>query len=79
MNREEIEKLIEETARKERSRHPGPSIETVRKVLNALFLILAVIGVVLYFAMPDRHLVGMAVIGAGMCLKVVEFLLRFLF
>ena len=79
MTREEIEKLIEETANKERAKRKGPSMEQMRRVLNTLFLILAVVGVVLYFAMPDRHLVGIAVIGAGMFLKIIEFLLRFLF
>ena len=73
MTREEIEKLIEETANKERAKRKGPSME------QTLFLILAVVGLVLYFAMPDRHLVGIAVIGAGMFLKIIEFLLRFLF
>ncbi len=79
MTREEIEKLIEETANKERAKRKGPSMEQMRRVLNTLFLILAVVGLVLYFAMPDRHLVGIAVIGAGMFLKIIEFLLRFLF
>ena len=78
MTREEIEKLIEETANKERAKRKGPSMEQMRRVLNTLFLILAVVGLVLYFAMPDRHLVGIAVIGAGMFLKIIEFLLRFL-
>ena len=79
MTREEIEKLIEETANKERAKRKGPSMEQMRRVLNTLFLILAVVGLVLYFAMPDRHLVGIAVIGAGMFLKIIEFVLRFLF
>ena len=79
MTREEIEKLIEETANQERAKRKGPSMEQMRRVLNTLFLILAVVGLVLYFAMPDRHLVGIAVIGAGMFLKIIEFLLRFLF
>ena len=79
MTREEIEKLIEETANKERAKRKGSSMEQMRRVLNTLFLILAVVGLVLYFAMPDRHLVGIAVIGAGMFLKIIEFLLRFLF
>ena len=28
---------------------------------------------------PDNRLAGMAVIGAGMCFKIIEFFLRFLF
>ena len=54
MNREEIEKLIEETARKERSKK-GVSVEKVRSILNVIFLLCAVVGLILYFAWPDRH------------------------
>ena len=71
MNREEIEKLIEETARKERSKRKGVSVQKVRSILN--------VGLILYFAWPDNRLAGMAVIGAGMCFKIIEFFLRFLF
>ena len=79
MDREEIEKLIEETARKEHARRGGMSIESVRSILNVLFLVCAAVGLVLYFALPDRHLVGICVIGGGMFLKIIEFFLRFLF
>ncbi len=78
MNREEIEKLIEETARKERAKK-GVSVEKVRSILNVIFLLCAVVGLILYFARPDNRLAGMAVIGAGLCFKIIEFFLRFLF
>lgn len=78
MNREEIEKLIEETARKERAKK-GVSVEKVRSILNVIFLLCAVVGLILYFAWPDNRLAGMAVISAGMCFKIIEFFLRFLF
>ena len=78
MNREEIEKLIEETARKERAKK-GVSVEKVRSILNVIFLLCAVVGLILYFAWPDNRLAGMAVVGAGMGFKIIEFFLRFLF
>ena len=78
MNREEIEKLIEETARKERAKK-GVSVEKVRSILNVIFLLCAVVGLIPYFAWPDNRLAGMAVIGAGMGFKIIEFFLRFLF
>ncbi|WP_282747234.1 hypothetical protein [Paraprevotella xylaniphila] len=78
MNREEIEKLIEETACKERAKK-GVSVEKVRSILNVIFLLCAVVGLILYFAWPDNRLAGMAVIGAGMGFKIIEFFLRFLF
>lgn len=79
MEREEIERLIEESAHHARKSRKGGGIDKARKVLNILFLILAAAGVVLYFALPEQHLYGMAVIAVGMLLKVVEFFLRFLF
>ena len=48
----------------------------VRKFLNITFLIVATIGCVLYFFMPDNHIPGMAVIAAGMILKVIEIFMR---
>ncbi len=79
MNREEIERLIEETARKERSKKKGLSVRKARSVLNVAFMLCAAAGLVLYFARPDDRLTGLAVIGIGMCLKIIEFFLRFLF
>lgn len=79
MNREEIEKLIEENARKERSARKRPSSATIRKALNVIFLICAAAGLVLYFARPEDRLTGMAIIAVGMFFKIVEFFLRFLF
>ena len=37
MNREEIEKLIEETARKERSKRKGVSVQKVRSIERSLY------------------------------------------
>ena len=48
----------------------------VRKFLNITFLIVAAIGCVLYFFMPENHIPGMAVIAAGMILKVIEIFMR---
>lgn len=79
MNREEIERLIEENARKGRSGRNKGSSATVRKALNVIFLICAAVGLVLYFALPEQHLTGMSVIAVGMCFKIAEFFLRFLF
>ncbi len=79
MNREEIERHIEEAARKERSNKSKFNIEKVRAALNIIFLACAVIGLIMYFAYPEHRLTGMAIVGVGMIFKVVEFFLRFLF
>ncbi len=77
MNREERDKIIEEALKRRKSR--GPSVYKMRSVLNILFLTCAVVGLILYFALPDRHIIGMSVIGVGMFFKIIEFFLRFLF
>ncbi len=79
MNREEIEKLIEETVQKENAKRKSFSIDQTRNVLNILFLNCATIGVVLYFVWPENRLVGIGTVGVGMVLKTIEFFLRFLF
>lgn len=53
--------------------------EGVRLILNTMFMLLALIGVVLYFALPAHHLVGLIVIGVAMIIKTVEFFIRFMF
>ena len=53
--------------------------EEVRNILNTLFMLLALSGVVLYFALPHHHIVGLAVVGVGMVLKIAEFFIRFMF
>ena len=45
-------------------------------MLNTLFLILAAIGLVMYFFGGEKHVPALIVIAAGMVLKVVEFILR---
>lgn len=51
----------------------------IRSILNTLFMILAVIGLILYFCYPSHHIYGMTVIVIGMVLKLVEFIIRFMF
>lgn len=53
--------------------------EALRNNLNTVFLLLALIGVVLYFAFPAHHIIGWTVIGIALLVKVVEFFVRFMF
>lgn len=78
MNREEIEKLIEESVQGNRKRRSWVSKDQVRSVLNTLFLIAAAIGLILYFALPENRILGMGIIGGGMILKIIEIFLRFM-
>lgn len=53
--------------------------ENIRNVLNTVFMLLALIGVGIYFAMPAHHVVGLAIVGVGMVVKIAEFFIRFMF
>ena len=77
MKQEELS-LEEQVARirRKRQRHTDP--RKVRAALNAAFLLLAAIGLGIYFSAESRHVTGLTVIGVGMILKVAEFIMRFL-
>lgn len=53
--------------------------EEVRNTLNTIFMLLAIVGVVLYFAMPTHHIIGLIVIGVALIIKIAEFFIRFMF
>ena len=63
-----------ERIRQKRARHFDKA--KARFILNMLFLILAAIGLVMYFFGGENHMPALIVIAAGMVLKVVEFILR---
>lgn len=60
--------------RQKRTRHLDKS--RPRMVLNTLFLILAAIGLTMYFFGGENHTQALIVIGIGMLFKVAEFILR---
>lgn len=63
-----------ECIRKKRAKHFDST--KVRTALNFLFLILAVIGLCMYFFGSENHVPALIVIAFGMAFKVVEFILR---
>ncbi len=75
MKQEELslEEQVERIRRKRSGQHDRTKARTV---LNTLFLILAAIGLVMYFFGGEKHVPALIVIAAGMVLKVVEFILR---
>lgn len=66
-----------ERIRGKRDRHINT--DAIRLVLNILFLVLALAGIIFYFFVPEQRILGWLLIGIGMILKIIEFLLRFLF
>lgn len=67
-----LEEQVERIRRKRANRY---DFTKARPILNTLFLILAVIGLVMYFV-GENHVPGLIVIAVGMLFKVVEFILR---
>ncbi len=56
----------------------GISKATLRRILNILFIVLAVAGLALYYFMPPHKDMGFMLIIIGMGIKVIEYLIRFL-
>jgi len=50
----------------------------VRIALNTLFLILAAVGLAMYFFGGENHVPALIIIAVGMVFKVIEFILRLL-
>lgn len=76
--KEELDALEAEVQRIRAKKNRGGNKETIRKVLNGIFMLGALVGLVMYFmAEPGEKTPALAVIGASMFLKVMEFILRF--
>lgn len=80
---EDINEMLAEQQREleriRKKRNRGASKERVRMVLNCVFLILAIIGLVIYFSGPEKHVNGLMIVGIGMLFKIVELFIRFMF
>lgn len=75
MNKEELS--LEEQVERIRKKRAGRSDNTnVRMVLNTLFLVLAAVGLAMYFFGGTNHVPALVVIAIGMVFKVIEFVLR---
>ncbi|MCQ2197517.1 MAG: hypothetical protein MJZ60_08375 [Bacteroidaceae bacterium] len=74
----QLEELEAEVQRIRAKRNRGFDREKVRQVLNVLFILLAAIGLVMYFTHEEGdRMTALYVIGAAMLLKIIEFVLRF--
>ena len=77
MSKTEELTLEEQVERIRRKRQGRADYVRVRLILNTAFLILAAIGLAVYFLDDTHHLFALAIIGIGMLLKIVEFFIRF--
>ena len=80
---EDVNEMLAEQQREleriRKKRGGNHNTERIRQILNIAFMILALAGIIVYFAYPDRHVVGLAIIAGGMVLKIAEFFIRFMF
>lgn len=71
--------LEEQVERVRRKRRRYGNHEQLRNILNSLFMLLAAIGVVWYFADENNRIGALCVLGVAMLLKIAEFIVRFFF
>lgn len=72
-----LQRREEELERIRKRRRRTGDHQRLRQTLNMIFLLLAAVGLVLYFCSGNYHIAALAVIGAGMLFKVGEFFVRF--
>ena len=75
MAKEELT-LEEQVERIRAKRNGGGWKDRARRILNNVFLILAVCGVVTYFSGEENHVNGIILVGIAMAFKIVEIIIR---
>lgn len=86
MTQEEIDKIINDAvadSKKQSKWHrpskKGDAILRTRNILNWTFMAGFAAAIIIYFAMPEQRTLFFAVGFSSMAIKVVEFILRFMF
>ena len=87
MKADEVDKIIAEALEKDKQQHArsrgrrskGDAIQTSRKVLNIIFMAGFLAAVIVYFALPDNRVLFFSLGFGAMLIKIVEFILRFMF
>jgi peptidoglycan/LPS O-acetylase OafA/YrhL len=75
MAKEELT-LEEQVERIRAKRNGGGWKDRARRILNNVFLILAVCGLVTYFSGEENHVNGIILVGIAMAFKLVEIVIR---
>lgn len=75
MAKEELT-LEEQVERIRAKRNGGGWKDRARRILNNVFLILAVCGLVTYFSGEENHINGIILVGIAMAFKLVEIVIR---
>lgn len=80
MEEDKLDSILSKEEYEERSSHrhkrSGGKFIMLRNILNIIFMIIAIVGVIIYFA--SSAFMGVVVIGIGMVVKITEFCIRFI-
>lgn len=86
MQQDEVDKIIAEavaSSKKQSKWHRGnkksSNIARARQILNTTFMLGFLAAVIIYFAWPENRMLFFCVGFGSMALKIVEFILRFMF
>lgn len=71
--------LEQEVEHVRRKRARFTNHDKLRTILNTIFMLLAVVGLVIYFMFDEQHVLALGIIALGMLFKIFEFILRFFF
>lgn len=76
MSKEELS--LEEQVERIRAKRNGSGEwkDRARRILNNVFLILAVCGIATYFSSEEQHVNGLLLIGISMLFKIAEIIIR---
>ncbi len=76
MSKEDL--TLEEQVERIRARRNGAGEwkDRARRILNNVFLILAVCGIATYFSSEEQHVNGLLLIGISMLFKIAEIIIR---
>jgi len=77
MSKSEDLSLEEQVERIRRKRQRKTDHSRLRLILNSAFLLLALIGLIMYFFDDAHRTYALYIIAFGMLLKIVEFFVRF--
>lgn len=54
------------------------NLSKIRNILNILFIVLAFAAIIIYFVADSNYLMFIYMCGAAICVKLMEFCLRFI-
>lgn len=87
MNADEVDKIIAEALAESKGKKykrgktntKSFEKEKVRRILNMIFMIGAILTFILYFVLPDHKVISFTIGGISLVIKIVDYFLRFMF